>query len=246
MLTQELLDDDAPMDAAAIPDEHDRPAQVAQEVAQEPDDLQPRDVGGVETEVEPQFLARGRDGDGGDGRDAIPPVAVPEDGGPADRGPGLADVRDEEEAALVEEREMGPKPAGFFLSGAIAASSSVRWPPRPSAWRGVPASATSIPSPSSPATRDQGDRRSRSASRSAWRCAAGSRVASHIPPRQHRAPAAAAACAFDPGTGAGDGPASASAATRPRRHRGMPGPTAPRSLSRRSGSPPPTGTSCRL
>ena len=42
MLANELLDDDAPVDGAAIPEEHNRSAQVAQKVTQEADDLHPR------------------------------------------------------------------------------------------------------------------------------------------------------------------------------------------------------------
>ncbi len=174
VLANELLDDDAPVDGAAIPEQHHRSAQVPEEVTQEADDLHPRNVGAVETEVKSKPLARWGDGDGGDGRNPLPPVAVSKDRGMADRCPGLAHVRNEKESAFVEEYEMGPKSLGFFLTRAIAASSNVRWLARFSAWPGAPASATSILDPSSLATHDRSDRESRNVSRSA--CVAGARA----------------------------------------------------------------------
>ena len=119
VLANELLDDEAPVDGAAIPEQHNRSAQVAQKVTQEADDLHPRNIGAVETEVKSKPVAQWGDGDGGDGRNPLPAVAVSEDGGMADRRPGLAHVRDEEESAFVEEYEMGPKSLGFFLPGPL-------------------------------------------------------------------------------------------------------------------------------
>jgi hypothetical protein len=188
VLANELLDDDAPVDRAAIPEQYNRSAQVPQKVTQEPDDLHPRNIGAVETEVKSKALARWGDGNGGDGRNPLSRIAVSEDRGMADRRPGLAHVRDEEESAFVEEDEMGPKSSGFFLTRATAASSSVRWLARFSAWLGAPASATSILDPSSLATHDRSDRESRNVSRSAWQFAAESIVLWYIPLRQHLAP----------------------------------------------------------
>ena len=114
VLANELLDDEAPVDGAAIPEQHHRSAQVPEEVTQEADDLHPRDVGDMEAKVKSKPLARWGDGDGGNGRNPLPRVAVFEDGGMADRCPSLAHVRDEEESAFVEEYQMGPKSLGFF------------------------------------------------------------------------------------------------------------------------------------
>ena len=114
VLANKLLDDDTPVDGATIPEQHNRSAQVAQKVTQEFDDLHPRDVGGMEAEVKSKPLVRWGDSDSGDGRNPLPRVAVFEDGGMADRRPGLAHVRDEEKSAFVEEYEMGPKSLGFF------------------------------------------------------------------------------------------------------------------------------------
>ena len=79
VLANELLDDDTPMDGATIPEQHNRSAQMAQEVTQESDDLHPGNIGTVETEVKSKPLARRGDGDGRDGRNPIPRIAVPAD-----------------------------------------------------------------------------------------------------------------------------------------------------------------------
>ena len=246
VLANELLDDDAPVDGAAIPEQHNRSAQMAQEVTQEADDLHPRNIGAVETEVKSKPLARRRDGDCGDGRNPLPAVAVFEDRSIADRRPGLAHVRDEEESAFVEKYEMGPKSLGFFLTPATAAFSSARWLARFSAWPGVPASATSILDPSSLATHDRSDRESRNVSRSAWQFAAESIALWYSPPRQHLAPTVPGACAFATWTTVAGAQASVwPAGLLP--HLGeSPAPNAPRSLSKRSASRLQTGTFCQL
>jgi len=245
VVAKEFLDDCAPVDGAAIPQQHNRCAQMPEEVAQKGDDLHPRDVGGMEAKVKSKPLSRWGDSDSGDGRNPLPPVAVSEDGGTADRRPGLAHVRNKEESAFVEEYEMGAKSLGFFLSPATDASSSVRWLARLSVWPGAPASATSIRDPSSPATHGQGDTESRNVSRSAWQFAAESIALSYIPPRQHLAPTVAGACAFATWTTVAGARALVWAAGRLPHLGESPGPNAPRSLSKRSASPPQTGTSCQ-
>ena len=174
VLANELLDDDAPVDGAAIPEQHHRSAQVPEEVTQEADDLHSRNVVAVETEVKSKPLARWGDGDCGDGRNPVPPVAVSKNRGMADRRPGLAHVGDEKESAFVEEYEMGPKSLGFFLTRATASSSNVRWLARFSAWPGVPASAMSIVNSPSLARHGPGGSESQSASESVSLYAVGS------------------------------------------------------------------------
>lgn len=246
VLANELLDDEAPVDGATIPEQHHRSVQMPEEVTQKADDLHPRNIGAVETEVKSKPLARGRDSDCGDGRNPLPTVAVSKDRSIANWRPGLAHVRDEEESAFVEEYEMGPKSLGFFLTPATAAFSSARWLARFSAWLGAPASATSILDPSSPATHDRSDRQSRNVSRSAWQFAAESIALWYSPPRQHLAPTVAGACAFATSTtGAGAQALVWAAGLLP--HLGeSPGPNAPRSLSKRSVSRLQTGTFCQL
>jgi hypothetical protein len=166
------------------------------------------------------------------------------DRGMANRRPGLAHVRDEEESAFIEEYEMGPKSLGFFLSPVTDASSSLRWLARFSAWLGAPVSATSILGPSSLATHDRSDTESRNVSRSAWQFAAKSIALSYSLLRQHLAPAVRGACASAIWTTLAGARASVwPAGLLP--HLGeSPGPNAPRSLSKRSASRPQTGRSC--
>jgi hypothetical protein len=170
---------------------------------------------------------------------------VSEDRGMADRCPGFAHVRNEEESAFVEEYEMGPKSLGFFLTWATPVSSSVRWLARFSAWPGAPASAMSILNPSSLATHDRSDRESRNVSRSAWQFAAGSIALLYIRLRQHLALIGAGACAFVTWTTVVGAQALVwTAGLLP--HLGeSPGPNALRNLSKRSASRPRTGTSCQ-
>ena len=246
VLANELLNDEAPVDGAAIPEQHNRSAQVAQKVTQETDDLHPRNIGAVETEVKAKPLARWGDTDCGDGRNPLPRVAVSEDRGMADRRPGLAHVRDEEESAFVEEYEMGPKSLGFFLTRATAVSSSVRWLARFSAWLGAAVSATSILDPSSLATHDRSDSESRNASRSAWQFAAESIALWYSPPRQRHAPTGAGGCEFATWTTVAGVPALVWAAGLLPHLGESPGPNALRSLSKRSALRPQPGTSCQL
>src|SRR5207245_8923331 len=103
VLANELLDDEAPVDGATIPEQHNRSAQVAQQVTQEADDLHSRSIGAMETEVKSKPLARWGDGDCGDGRNPLRGVGVSEDGGWGDWRPRLAQDRREEEPAFGED-----------------------------------------------------------------------------------------------------------------------------------------------
>lgn len=202
---QEFFDDNALMDGATVPEQHHRSPQMVKQVPQESDDLNSGDVLAMETEVETQALPRGGYRKGGDCGNPIPPIAVPEDGGLPDWCPGLADIRDEEKPAFVEESEMGTKSSSFFLCPSTRASSSGRWLSRPVAWRGAPASAMSIRNSPSTARYGLGDSEFRNAYGSAWKCAAVSTNPSRIQPPMVLVPAAAAACASAAAPTAADG-----------------------------------------
>ena len=87
MLTEEISDDDAPVNRAAVPKEHHRPTQMPEKVAQESDDLHAGDVDGVETKVQSETPSGWGHGDTGDDGYPIPPVAVFEKRGLSDRRP---------------------------------------------------------------------------------------------------------------------------------------------------------------
>ena len=191
----ELSDDDAPVDRAAVPKEHHRASQVPQKVTQESNDLHASDVARVEAKIQSETLSGWRHGDAGDNGNPIPPIAVLENRSLPDWCPGLTDVRDEEEAGLVEKDEMGPKFLGFFLNAANRVPSSARWLSRPVAKPAAPVSGRSSPSPASPATHGLDDSVFRNISRSAWICAAGSTGPSYILRTGNPLPATAAAAA---------------------------------------------------
>ena len=74
MPEHKFLDDDAPVDRASIPQQHHRPPQMTQEIAQESNDFKTADVGAVKAEVESQAFARWGNGDGRYRGYSIPPV----------------------------------------------------------------------------------------------------------------------------------------------------------------------------
>lgn len=243
---QKLLNDEAPVDGAAIPKKYNRPAQVPEKVVQESDDLHAGDVDAVQTEVKSKPLPQRGYGDGRDGRNPIPLIAVSEDGRLPDRCPGLADVRDEEEPAFVEKYEMGPKSSGFFLYSATRISSSGRWFPRLFVWPDVAASATSIRDSSSPATHGLGGSESRNAFRSAWQSAAGSRGLSCNLLRKRLCSVVAAACASGTGRTAADDQVLVLTEERLPHLGESSGPNVLQSLSRSLESRPQIDTFCQL
>jgi len=89
------------MDSAAIPQEHNVPSNLLQEVAQEEDHLVLRNVLSVEMGVEVDALASMGDGDRRDCGHSVVTVAVPDDGCLAARCPGSTDVGHQKESALI-------------------------------------------------------------------------------------------------------------------------------------------------
>lgn len=82
------------------------------------------------------------------------------------RSPGAFEVGDEQKAALIKENQVGAKPLGFFLYGAILLFSSVRWLLRPVAGPGAPVSGNSNPSSPGASRHGRGDTEPRNACRS--------------------------------------------------------------------------------
>jgi len=103
------------VDAPVVPHEDDRSSEMAKQMSKEGADLGVLDVLGVEAVVEAEPSATGAHGDTGNDRDPIAPLPVVEKGRLASRRPGLAHTRNQEEARLVDEDEVGTQPRGFFL-----------------------------------------------------------------------------------------------------------------------------------
>src|SRR5437667_8147141 len=125
---QDALDVMPSMDLPAIPQEHDWPAEVTQQLPEKGDDLGASDVAGMEIKVQPEPVATGRHGERRNDRDLVTAVAVPKLRRTTDGGPGLADIRDEQESTFIEERQMGAPARGVFLSGATRPASTAQSP----------------------------------------------------------------------------------------------------------------------
>src|SRR5688572_6103619 len=84
-------------------------------MAKERADLGMPDVLGVEAVVQAETSTAGAHRDAGDHGDPIPPLSMVEERGLSPRRPGLVDARNQEEARLVDEDEVGTQPRDFFL-----------------------------------------------------------------------------------------------------------------------------------
>jgi hypothetical protein len=115
------------MDLSAIPEQHDRAAQVTEQVPEKRDDFGPRDVAQVQVEVQPEAVTLRGHGERRDDGDFLMPITMSKTRSLPDGRPGLADVGDEQEPALIEEREMSTSACGVFLTGAIPPASTGRW-----------------------------------------------------------------------------------------------------------------------
>jgi hypothetical protein len=90
--------------------------QVPQEVAEEHANLFLPNVVEVKLVEKVQVLALRADGDSRDDRDFVPPITMPMHGSLAARGPGLDDIRDQQEPGFVGEDDMGTQPSSVFFT----------------------------------------------------------------------------------------------------------------------------------
>ncbi len=103
------------VDRAPIPKQHHRAAEMAEQMPDEVADLRMPEVLRVETVVQAETAAARAHGDSRDDGDPVSPLVVVNDGRLSARGPRLVNTRDQEEARLVGEDEVGTQPRGFFL-----------------------------------------------------------------------------------------------------------------------------------
>lgn len=142
---QKLLDDFAPMDFATIPNDKHISSQVTQQLAQENNDFQARDVVGMESRIKPKPTTSGRDGQDANDRYFVTPIAVSQNRRLTHGSPCPTNVGNQQKPALVEKSQMGPKSLGLFLYVAKPASSIAEFSPRPVATPVFQASDSSIP-----------------------------------------------------------------------------------------------------
>lgn len=105
----------AAVDRAVVPDHDHGAAQMAEEISKEPTDFGVADVLWREQEVQPVASSARTHRDTGDDGDAIAPLPMAKHRRATARRPGAADGRNQEEARLVDEDEVGAQPRGFFL-----------------------------------------------------------------------------------------------------------------------------------
>lgn len=172
--------------ASTVPEDDDLASQVLGKLAQEAGGLHGADVFILEESgIERQALSFRGDGDGRACRDLGPMSRATQDRRLSAGSPGAPNGGNEQEAALVEKDQVGPKLPGLFLYAAKRTASSARWPSRRAPGRALSASERSSPGPEEGATYDwhgsgcRDDLRSRglrasasrglSSSRSSWR-----------------------------------------------------------------------------
>jgi hypothetical protein len=111
---------------APVPEQHDVPADVTQEVLKELDDLRGTYVlVRVELAIQPPASSLGRDRKSRDGRDFCPIARRRENGRLSPRSPCARDRRNKQKSALIKEARVGSKFCGFFLCEATRAASSI-------------------------------------------------------------------------------------------------------------------------
>ena len=116
LIGQIRLDLAARMDRPAIPEQHHRASEMAQQGLKEGPDIQAvKGPVGSQAEIECQVAVLGRDRKGADGRELIALEPMVERRRVPLRGPGPFDGRGEREPALVEEDEMGAQSFSLFL-----------------------------------------------------------------------------------------------------------------------------------
>jgi len=156
-LFQKLLDARCLMGVGAVPQEDHVVAQVFEQLPEEGHHLPGADVlVRMESCVEGDALVLRGQGDGGDGRDLTPVLGTAKKGRPASWRPSPAHAGNQQEPALIQKGQMGPKPFGVFLYAASDTASRTQWLVRPVPGPASPAFGSSTPSRSVAAIRGSG------------------------------------------------------------------------------------------
>jgi hypothetical protein len=105
------------VNAAAVPENDDVPAELAEHGAQEHRDLHMSDIAPrLEMAVEPAAPPPGADGHGRDRRDFVAAIPMPDDRRVAAGRPGTPEVGNQQEATFVEEHQMGVQALRVFFT----------------------------------------------------------------------------------------------------------------------------------
>lgn len=131
VVAQKLPDRKTSMDGAAVPQQGHGSFQMSQQVLQKTDDLiTPNVFVRVQLHVKGQASLPGRYADSRNSRHLGPAPRCGQSRRLAPWCPRLPDARDQQEAAFVEEDQMGAPPFSLFLYAATGISSNAGSPPR--------------------------------------------------------------------------------------------------------------------
>jgi hypothetical protein len=106
------------MNFPAVPQQDDLAAEMTEQLTEKRDDLGAGDVVHAAIEVQAEAPTKRRHGERRDNGNSVPAIAVPKARRVPDGRPGLADVGDKQEAALIDERQMSAAAPGVFLTNA--------------------------------------------------------------------------------------------------------------------------------
>lgn len=151
------LDHASLMNESPVPQQNDMFSEVKKEITQEISHIHGLEVLSLQMEIQRQVSLFGRNSKRRNRRSTIPSVKVAHDRCLALRSPSAAYVGKKQKTAFIQKDQMGAKCERFFLSPANSSSSTVRLPLRPSPEPAVPASGSSIPTPSELARYDWDD-----------------------------------------------------------------------------------------
>ena len=113
---QEIADENASVLVDVVPDDEYWAAQTLEQQAQESNDIRRPDVPVAQKPgVKRDVLSFGLNADSRDRGDIGPPASATQNGSLSAGRPGPGDWRNQQEAALVNEDEMGASLFGFFL-----------------------------------------------------------------------------------------------------------------------------------
>src|SRR6266404_5255370 len=180
---KERLDGVMAVDCSPIPQQHDRSAEVSEEVCEEDFDISIFEAMRAELHVQSDVAPAWRDAECAKGRDSILFEPMVEVRRLAPGGPSSPDIGDEQKTTFIHEYEMGAKFCGFFLCVAIRAVSNAEWLLRSFGARGVRVFDSSIPCRATVARHGSGDSSHGNVSRSLWLSAPRSRDRLNILPR---------------------------------------------------------------
>lgn len=103
------------VDGGAVPDHDDMSTKMLEQIPEKVVDFLMRNVLRIQAEVQAQAPAPGTDRQATDDGDTRTLVAMPHDGGLADRCPGTSDGGNQQEARFVGKDEVGTQPRSVFL-----------------------------------------------------------------------------------------------------------------------------------